>query len=87
MEFLGGVFIFIALLMIPTAIVGLISPARLAKKGATPASRTKILGSCLACFLACIILGGAIVPNKRSQQAHMPVNLSTESSANAPPKE
>jgi len=68
MGFLGGVFIFIALLMIPTAVIGLISPAKLAKKGATPASRTKILGSCLACFLVCIILGGAIVPNKRSQQ-------------------
>ncbi len=87
MEFLGGVFIFIALLMIPTAVIGLISPAQLAKKGATPASRTKILGSCLACFLLCIILGGAIVPNKRSQQARIPVNLSTEPGADVSHKE
>lgn len=67
-EFIGGAFIFVGLLTIPAAIVGLISPAKLAKDGDPVPSRIRIGLSMLAGLLVLTAIGSIILPDKSSHE-------------------
>lgn len=71
MAFLGGLLILISLLTIPAAIVGMISPSRLAKKGEEPPSRKKILLSMTVAFFVFMGIGGALLPSQNKEKTEV----------------
>lgn len=82
-EIIGGVFVVIALLMIPTALIGLVSPAKLANGGKPPPTRKSILWSCTAGLVLFTLIGGAILPGKPSEQSSPETTQSTPPQAPA----
>jgi hypothetical protein len=65
-EFIGGAFIFVGLLTIPAAVIGLISPAKLAKSGDPVPSRARIIFSMAAALFIFTVIGVSILPEKES---------------------
>ncbi|MEM5435221.1 hypothetical protein [Paraburkholderia diazotrophica] len=61
MEIVGGVLIFLAVLMLPVGVIGFISPKVVSPKGKPPVPRLKVLWSCTLSFLIFGIAGGALV--------------------------
>lgn len=66
-EFIGEAFIFVGLLTIPAAIIGLISPQKLAKPGEPPLSRVRIALSMFVALLVLTATGAAILPAPPAQ--------------------
>jgi len=66
MEIVGGLLIFLAVLMVPIGIIGFISPKTVSPKDKPPYGRAHILGSFALGFFVLGIAGGAMVGSSES---------------------
>jgi hypothetical protein len=71
MEVMGGVLIFLAVLMVPMSIIGMIFPKMMSPKDKPPLPRSKLLASCTVLFFVFGIAGGAMVGSSSSQPSKL----------------